>query len=204
MTGDNNSVDQNEFQSCHCLLFEKEWSVQELATAIETAGCYGWDRFGRFKLSNQSDDETSIVTDALNALAKYRLFEISWKADHAPEYDEVLHFYKDELDQLKRFGWKHEDLPTKVAATNDPIEPEKNTGIAGMHTGTAYGILEAVAHLSGEYTMKNGNAKFKHGWLTDLANKSQELKGTTEDGKSKGINRNTFRLHFRKAVGLNN
>ena len=200
MTVDNNSIDHNKFQSFHDLLFQKKWSVQQLATAMETAGCYGWDRFGRFQLSNPSDeDERAVIAkQALDALASYREFEVSKQAQYAPEEDEVLRVYKNKLEQLKLFGWMEKDLPTIGKPTYDPPQPSIGPNDSDMFLSTAYRIIIAIAVQTEKYDPMTG--KFKHGWFNELAEISSQLELAKEDGELNGVHRTTFSKHLNKAV----
>lgn len=155
MSNDEKELHHCDFKNLFILITKDSYTVGQLATTIEKNGCYGWDRFGRFRKSTltQQPELAVIANNALDALAKYREFELSAHLPHAPEQSAVVDFYEDELQQLKRFGWNNSDLPDSEAYTG-PQEPNIDKGKPKV---TATKILRALLHLAGLTKHYNGN-----------------------------------------------
>ena len=86
------------------VLYKRGISPGTLATAIESGGIYGWDRYGRFKRFEANAPE---VHPALNALAG--------QAQHEDDPDSPSPMFDEGTDAFNRFGWPANELPDFAA-----------------------------------------------------------------------------------------
>jgi len=122
-------------------------TVGQLASAIEKGGVYGWDRFGRFK---KSDDQNAIKKDALNALAELMRDVTAWNRDpkHCdPEEGLLDEFPLNDLHiegahPLQFFGWPKREIPKFCAPEGAESAPFPSH--LGVSTNALYNIIGAL------------------------------------------------------------
>ncbi len=118
-------------------LLAKGLTVAQLATAIETHGIFGWDRFGRF-FSPGEPPNKKLSPEALDALATFNEYQVSFYEERDATYDGEsmdLTAAIDVLDgtqstALNRLGWlegKLPDFPIAEAFTPPPRPRRKAT-----------------------------------------------------------------------------
>ena len=162
-------------------------TIGQLVTAIESGGCYGWDRYGRFR---HSKIDESITDSALDCLAE--------RHSHDNQaFPDPLEIYEAYNSRLQLFGWPDPQPPFEDVPEHPHPKTEKEL-IEGMHTNTAYRIIRDLLVESGGFIPKKG--KLKHGLLSALAKTSQEIDGVDEDGNSSGLHRDTFSKHLQIAI----
>ena len=117
----------SKFVSFYDLMRRRNLTAGQLTTAVEQYGVYGWDRYGRFKKSNQKEKGDEIQANALKALEDWWSHERSWwdSLDHNdPEGpgSGPLDFFDDSPEfPLYKFGWPEDGLPEFKPADPGPI-----------------------------------------------------------------------------------
>lgn len=86
------------------VLYGSGKSPGTLATAIEKAGIYGWDRYGRFKHFKPNEPEVHLALDAL-----------AWQARHEDDPDSPSPMFDEGINALSRFGWPANEQPDFAA-----------------------------------------------------------------------------------------
>lgn len=109
-------MDSPQLTTLYDLLVEG-YSVDQLATAVETHGVYGWDRFGRF-FDKRLPPNKKLPTEALDALAAFHDYAIRFYEERDSQNDAEsadLTSPAASLDQLytplHRLGWPQKELP---------------------------------------------------------------------------------------------
>lgn len=104
-------ADESELITLADLIVGKGVTVGVLATAIETHGIQGFDRFGRFR---------SWPPDSDGAKRALELLAIQWA--HPDGYDEMSPADHDQGDtEYSNFGWPRGELPDFKALSRDVI-----------------------------------------------------------------------------------
>lgn len=103
------------FVSLAELLSDRGVSIGSLATEIERAGVYGWDRFGRFVRFGKEKQES---LRALDGLALHYAKSIDPR-DDGPGIPDP------ERDRLYLFGWRADQLPKFKEPTETVSKPDR-------------------------------------------------------------------------------
>lgn len=110
------TLSEVEYVSMARLLFERGASVGSLATAIESSGVWGWDRYGRFKLFGP---EHRASLDALDRLA------LHYEKINDPQDEEYGVHQDPETDRLYLFGWPADQLPSMQESERVVLKPTR-------------------------------------------------------------------------------
>lgn len=134
--------------------------VGELATAIETEGCYGWDRFRRLTWSGK--DGKGGESERIRERALENLALAPSMFDHPPCTNLQLYFdHSYRYHSLSEYGWVLDKLPKFVG-----LEPEvPQRGIRSQHDNIPSSILTCFVEL----VNRNLDWNFDLDWLFSAA-----------------------------------
>jgi hypothetical protein len=182
---ENISLTEIGYVSMAEMLHDRGASIGDLATAIETAGVWTWDRYGRFKRFDAKEPESLKALDRL-AFEHGRLTDPQY--EWHPQDDDPVD------DLLYLCGWRADALPElhapEVIVRNDP-RPQATA----RHENATLRLLEAMRRLlRGELT---GNP---HPDCKD----DESLVGILADFSPgrEGLGRTTIKDKFKKAGSL--
>ncbi len=116
-----------EFRTLERLLETENIPHGVLATAIETHGIQGWDRYGRFKTFHRdSAHDSPYVTKALDLLA-HHLASAEERSERRHRDDPEDCWEEFEESPWEQFGWKKGPLPDfdaiKASEAGEPSMP---------------------------------------------------------------------------------
>ncbi len=116
-----NDEEGNPFSRLSQLLaYPRTVSIATLATAIEEAGIYSWDKYGRFKKFDKNSPENSL---ALALLAEIHTYEQAPDATHSYEDRHPLESCEDDWDNpFAKYGWASKVMPDFEAIVANQIE----------------------------------------------------------------------------------
>jgi hypothetical protein len=144
------------------------YAIGELATAIETHGIHGWDRFGRLKHFNLKDN-TPEIQRVLDGLADQFSWELSANSlvDSSPA-DAIVTTFREGPPPWPLWGWLEGEVPDLGAVVEKPKRQAEITKrddilytvIAACLAHTGININERGAVAALESFMKDSD--FKH------------------------------------------
>jgi hypothetical protein len=146
-------MERNDLKSLYDLLAEG-YTVAQLATAVETHGVLGWDRYGRFDHFKPRSDGAQLALDALAEFFTYeaeyfqrRDYESRLQPGEPADMTSAIESIDQGGSLLEAFGWPPEALPAidpqTASSPRPPIQRKRHeTTSALIALG---GLLECLS-----------------------------------------------------------